>query len=214
MGTDIHTVWQVKLGNVWRETPHNYSEDRHYRLFAWLANVRNGYGFAGCYMHQPLIPLSDNRGLPSDFIVANETHYSHFEALSSQRKKYFNEYPEDYGTRDRAGVWMGDHSYTYVTAREVLSAQDQAIKFTGIVSIAEYRSWDGKSQPDNYCGEISGPNIDLAESPDLISNLTTHVRVFWEENILESFKYFTDEVKRLSDIYGIDNVRIVMGFDS
>jgi hypothetical protein len=67
MGTDIHGIMQAKIDGVWQDVPHNYEGSRHYMLFAWLGNVRNGFGFAGCATHNPIKPLSDNRGLPDNF---------------------------------------------------------------------------------------------------------------------------------------------------
>jgi hypothetical protein len=42
-----------------------YSE-RNYTLFAILGGVRNGYGFAGAYRHEPVNPIAQNRGIPDD----------------------------------------------------------------------------------------------------------------------------------------------------
>lgn len=62
MGTDIHggfiKVVKDKFGNVVSKQPikTNWNFDRNYTLFAILAGVRNGYGFAGCYRHEPLQP--------------------------------------------------------------------------------------------------------------------------------------------------------------
>lgn len=41
-------------------------EDRNYVAFAALANVRNGYGFAGVYVHEPIPSIAANRGTPQD----------------------------------------------------------------------------------------------------------------------------------------------------
>ena len=49
MGTDIHGVFQRfdAAAGIWEDVPSKYEQDRHYQLFAVLAGVRNGYGFAG-----------------------------------------------------------------------------------------------------------------------------------------------------------------------
>lgn len=39
---------------------------RDYNLFAFLADVRNGRGFAGSYRHEPVGPQFPDRGLPAD----------------------------------------------------------------------------------------------------------------------------------------------------
>lgn len=45
MGTDIHGVFQRRTETGWEDVEHQYSEDRHYALFAWLGDVRFVFGF-------------------------------------------------------------------------------------------------------------------------------------------------------------------------
>lgn len=99
MGTDIHGGFikrtkteSSSLGFI--ET--KWGMDRNYLLFAILAGVRNGFGFAGSYRHEPLNPIAEGRGLP-DFITDNPTE------------------PECF-----CGEWLGDHSQTYMTTKEIL----------------------------------------------------------------------------------------------
>lgn len=40
--------------------------NRNYLRFAILGNVRNGFGFAGVYTHEPLPSISNQRGIPKD----------------------------------------------------------------------------------------------------------------------------------------------------
>ena len=49
MGTDIHGKFQKRNARTsdWEEVDTDYDFNRHYQLFAVLADVRNGYGFAG-----------------------------------------------------------------------------------------------------------------------------------------------------------------------
>ena len=53
--------------NTWNEplTKHPYS-GRNYDLFAMLADVRNGRGFAGCITGEGFTPIDDPRGVPED----------------------------------------------------------------------------------------------------------------------------------------------------
>jgi hypothetical protein len=67
MGTDVHAVWQAKKGDKWVDIESTWDQNRHYFLFAWLADVRNGFGFAGIPTHDPIKPISERRGLPDDF---------------------------------------------------------------------------------------------------------------------------------------------------
>ena len=108
MGTDIHggfiKVVKDENGDVVSKQPikTNWNFDRNYTLFAILAGVRNGYGFAGCYRHEPLQPIAEGRGLPEFISVVEEF-----------------------------GCWLGEHSYTYMTVNEILEWKSENLK-TGI----------------------------------------------------------------------------------
>lgn len=95
MGADIHGVVQTR----WARNPAGQERwrsvmeiegGRNYALFAALANVRN-YG--------DITPISEPRGLPEDF----ETDGDEVKLAYSDGK-----------------VWMGDHSYTWLTLEELL----------------------------------------------------------------------------------------------
>src|SRR4051812_46429845 len=122
MGCDIHAVFQAKRGAQWDDVDSTFEEDRHYFLFSWLAGVRNGYGFAGVQTYTPVIPLAEPRGLPRDFDVRGDEH---------------------------RGKWMGDHSHSWLTADEILAAKPPGtdVAGTGIITLAEYRDWDGNTPP-------------------------------------------------------------------
>ena len=82
MGTDIHLSAEVarydgngnQIGWDWLPCPvidaeHRRGEwysNRNYLVFAMLADVRNGYGFAGTPTHSPIVPISEPRGVPDD----------------------------------------------------------------------------------------------------------------------------------------------------
>ena len=86
MGCDIHMYAEIRKENKWEkvgrifENPW-YSEDReesewntpltdepydgrNYDLFAILADVRNGRGFAGCVTGDRFNPIAEPKGLP------------------------------------------------------------------------------------------------------------------------------------------------------
>ena len=207
MGTDIHGVMQAKVNDKWQDIPHNYPGNRHYMMFAWLGNVRNGFGFAGVPTHSPLIPLSDCRGFPEDFEMVNDDHPMDLKNLSAEDQEWRKKYPEDYGS----GYWMGDHSHSWVSGDEVINGALPTIEKTGIVSIEEYRALNGAS-PESYCGGIHGPGVVVAPSPEEIRDETTHVGVSWDSPIAEELDYFIVEIRRLSAEHG--EIRFVFGFDS
>ena len=112
---------------------------RNYDLFAILANVRNGYGFAGCDTGNGFNPIlgreNPARGLPEDAS------------------------PEV--TRESVS-WDGDgHSHNWLTVQELLDYDwDQTTKQRGVVPLSTYKDLRGKDQsPECYSGGISGLNI-------------------------------------------------------
>src|SRR5689334_25156479 len=79
MGCDIHFYVEKHVGGRWVTAdawkPSEYGDymdceemyrDRCYNLFAILADVRNGYGFAGCETGKGFTVIAQPRGLPSD----------------------------------------------------------------------------------------------------------------------------------------------------
>lgn len=187
MGCDIHAVWQAKKDGKWIDVPSKYDEDRDYELFAWLAGVRNRFDIK---------PIDQPRGLPEDFEMESGYHPD---------PSGISEY-----TRDGAR-WMGDHSFSWFTADELLAAPAPDCMKSGLIALEQIKDWDGKSNPSSYCQDAFGPNIRKAESLAEIRPGTTHVRVSWPIPKSE-LKYFLDEVRAMRDQRG--KVRFVFGFDN
>ena len=107
MGTDIHMLGEYKhwMTNVW--TPFTLPEElqgRNYAFFAHLADVRNGFGFAGVYRHEPVKPLTSDRGFPED--------------MSEFARAWATE--QDMGLAEKLLPYgPGDHSAGYATLREL-----------------------------------------------------------------------------------------------
>lgn len=67
MGCDIHSFAEVKENGSWKVVEdYRPFQDRNYQLFALLADVRNGSGFAGCDTGNHIEPISIPKGLPKD----------------------------------------------------------------------------------------------------------------------------------------------------
>lgn len=204
MGTDIHGVFQARTGGKWKDVPTELDLERHYLLFAWLADVRNGFGFAGIPTHTAVEPLSAPRGLPEDFFCVDDMHpVSGPEVLSPWRRKYW--------AADDKAVWMGDHSHSWLSADEILSAEPPKVLRTGVVTREQFEAWDGKSAPKEWSGGVAGRGI-LVSEPDEVTSATTHVQIEWFDDTRESFAYFLMEIRRLKELHG--EVRFVFGFDS
>lgn len=70
MGTDIHSIAQVNRDGQWQTVAVGIDGDqRSYNTFAMLANVQNGYGFAGCRTSTGFPVIHEQRGLPEDLEV-------------------------------------------------------------------------------------------------------------------------------------------------
>lgn len=206
MGTDIHTVWQKKnKDGSYTDVKNPYNENRHYYLFAWLGNVRNGFGFAGIKTHEPLTPLSDCRGLPADFeLIDDEYHPTKLENYPDWCLEYYKD-------GEPTQTWMGNHSHGWLTWDEIINGKQPVDNIkTGIITLEEFTKWDKKSPPETYCGAISGPEIIVANNINSITANTTHVRVHWVDN--QALQYFIDIVQDMKNKYG--EGRLVFGFDS
>jgi hypothetical protein len=71
MGCDIYAVVQIRRGDKWVRHPYEFFDDRNYRLFGWLADVRN---------YSAVRPISLPRGLPLDHgleLPPDEFEYFH-----------------------------------------------------------------------------------------------------------------------------------------
>ena len=212
MGTDIHGVWQKKVADKWEDISSNYEQERHYQLFAVLAGVRNGYGFAGVPTGETVSPISEPRGLPEDFLLVGvDTHpILSLDILDPRRRKW-------QALDKPLEIWMGDHSYSWLTGEEMLSWCPTAPTVTkcGVISREEYESWGKVSSPREYCGGISGRGIVVIEDNEVAKSTApnwTHIRVYWKASLRDELTYFFEEVKKLTELHG--EIRFVFGFDS
>lgn len=213
MGTDIHGVFQRRNPSTkaFEDVPSNYRQDRHYQLFAVLASVRNGYGFAGVPTGQAVKPISEPRGFPADFLVKDECHPTvSLDHMDPRRREWQN-------ADDNLEVWMGDHSHSWLSGEELLGwwAHVPEVIKTGVLDRAVYETWDGTSTPQFYCGGVSGRQV-IVINDNAVEKAAksgwTHIRCTWTVQLSEELAYFFDEVKRLQDVHG--EVRFVFGFDS
>jgi hypothetical protein len=205
MGTDVHAVWQAKKDGKWVDIESKWEQNRHYFLFAWLADVRNGFGFAGIPTHDPIKPISKPRGYPQDFNAEDDYYLvACVEAIDPRRREWLE--PDE-----APAAWLGDHSHSWLTADEILAAErPHNIRKDGVLTLDEYKAWDKVSEPDSWSGGVMGRGL-VTSMPSEIGPETTHVQVSWirQEDGLD---YFVDEVRRLKELHG--EVRLVFGFDS
>lgn len=231
MGTDIHLRLEARTAEGWHGIPPCWPSwpypkneqgeiicpkddptERNYDVFAFLAGVRNGYGSAGCYRHELVRPAFPNRGLPVDSDY--EDHYAGQEDGDSYD--------------DVDDVWLGDHSFTWATIAE-LQALDWEIEFEsgGYVSAETYENLPAGAMPDMWIGGKFGDYLQILEPEDYESRKATNdldknteywVFVSWKwKPLLESSFYKWLKGDRLAAVirqYGLDNLRLLMSFDS
>lgn len=195
--------------------------NRNYDVFAMLAGVRNGRGFAGCDLGDGFVPVAEPRGLPGDmseplrklFHDAKEADGDEFDALYDKAKADFGAFP-------------GEHTPSWLSLRELLDYDlNQVTRMRGVVTVAAYAAWAEtapRKAPANYCGDVMGERILIAdlsllkEPPPLAFDPSvTHVKVAWHETYREAGGcFFSVFVPELAKHGAPDDVRIVFNFDS
>lgn len=220
MGCDIHAVFQARDGGLWVDVPHKFDEPRDYMLFGWLANVRNGSGFAGVNIGNAIGPIAMPRGLPPDFPVDGDMRHplASADLLPEWRLRY-----QEAG--EPLDVWLGDHNHSWLLGTEILAAAagsvdahgcaPQGVTERGYVDRDVYDAWDGRSAPSDWCGGIDGRGIVKVRAgrrARLDVGDATHVQIEWDTPLTARFHDFLQEVRRLVDLHG--EVRMVFGFDS
>lgn len=223
MGTDIHVICQVKENGKWINNPvkifkHTFlketemktfpDDSRSYDWFSIIANVRNGYGFAGVKTGSGFAFISEPRGKPEDF----ETPYEEYEG-------------------ELEPIYLGDHSFSYITLNELRNFDwNQVTTKSGVISIEQYAKIRGTANcPDGWSGRIAGPRIVVLneeEADNIIDGKATglpriadpeyyvqyHWPVLYSEWFKDKIESWINQAATLLDIY--EDVRFVFGFDS
>lgn len=190
MGCDIHLFVEIKSGpQLWQRVERSinltenfggdrrslvlgWGDTRNYDAFAMLANVRNGYGFAGVDTGEGFEPIAMPKGLPSD--ASWEVH----------------EEADDWG--------VDGHSHTWFTLRELLDLEEsgywdkttirrgviqkhtlEQAKADGIVSSIEGQTVWLTDFPRTMAGAISGPGIGPSDLWECHINVTYRQSAGW-----------------------------------
>ena len=182
MGTDIHMACEVRRNgkwelvtdrmfrNCWYRPDSEYSwakeeytnipySNRCYNLFAILADVRNGYGFAGCKTGDTFNPISMPKGYPEDMcdeLKRDIDRYADYNSLAGI-------------SAVRAGILSDEHSASWLTLKELLDYDwDQMHRNYGYVSENTYREFIMKKQhPDCWSGGVGGRDIVRLSEDDM-----------------------------------------------
>jgi hypothetical protein len=234
MGCDIHLYVEAKHNGKWvnvdeyeivhpdttysyKKIKYPYYDGRNYDLFAILANVRNGHGFAGIKTGEGFNPISEPKGLPVD--VSPEVLHE-------------------------ADGWEGDgHSHSWHTVADLFAYDwTQVTTQQGYVDATTYYRWNrfepeyGEG-PDTYSSMISGGLIKkiseeemkslIEDISDSISNhwdievrvanelTNVYCMVSWETPYYAIAPYFwSHTIPRLLRLGKPEDVRIVFWFDN
>lgn len=206
MGCDIHLyVERRDETGTWvsadKWTPNKYADEegeppfavdygdrfyagRNYDLFAMLADVRNGRGFAGIVTGDGFNPISDPKGLPDD--------------VSAQVK----------ADSDR---WEGDgHSHSHLTVAELLEYDwTQTTRHIGIVSPGQWAEFKANGKPTSWSGDISGGNVKKFSAEEfnaiwlnvaaILRAEDPEARVYdqWPHHHLRTKQFFDEETRAL-----------------
>jgi hypothetical protein len=213
MGCDIHIFAEVKnketnkwekVGNVFKscfdhvkELQDEPYEGRNYDLFAILADVRNGRGFAGVKTSEGFNPISEPRGLPED--VSNDVN-------------------------ERSESWDSDgHSHSYFTVQELLDYDwNQITMKRGYISLQQYNvlKESGEKWPDSWSGGVAGHNIVCIDEHEVEgyqfeNDKKYYINYHWTITYKESADFFHDTtIPTLLQLGSPNNVRIVFWFDN
>jgi hypothetical protein len=234
MGCDIHLYVEAKRNGKWvnvdeyeiahpdttysyEKIKYPYYDGRNYDLFAILADVRNGHGFAGIKTGEGFNPISEPKGLPVDISL---------EVLH------------------KADEWEGDgHSHSWHTVADLLAYDwTQTTKKQGVADALTYYHWkrfepEYGEGPESYSGSISGGNVKVVSEEEMKSLIKTiddstdsyreaedrvsrelsrtYCAVSWEIPYYDAAPYFCSHtIPRLLRLGKPEDVRIVFWFDN
>ena len=222
MGTDINMIAEVRRNGVWElstakvfknpwydpvsdkkwamdEYVSKPDTSRNYDLFAILAGVRNGEGFAGCRIGERFKPIAKLKGYPDDMSKNNVLFGDEYGSWLTLRE--LHEY--DWEQLHRKYGYVYEDTY-----------RDYVMQ--------------GK-QPNCYCGDVGGYNIVKLTEPEMVDLINGEYPrdeskryytacYFSPITYRECADWFYDEtmegLRRLIPDSGTeDDVRIVFEFD-
>ncbi len=182
MGCDIHPYAEVRRDGKWERVLFKVPRDRNYHTFAILADVRNGSGFAGVKTGDQWTPISQPRGLPEDRATFDSGENIHYE--------------------DPSYVWLGDHSYSWLTLSE-LQAYDLSGNYrtSGVINKKQEAELKEGKTPESWCGGKWPMTED-------------DVHAEWDLPAKSAASLLPKIIAALEPLGSPEDVRIVFGFDS
>lgn len=234
MGTDIRTFMEVKPDDQWeligprwkpsywdylpeeqRQLSHRPYSNRNYTVFGVLANVRNGRGFGGADLGDPVTPIAMPKGEPAD--------------MSKGLFALINDTPDD-----EAQERLGNHDFSHLTLAEMAAYDwEHPMTHRGVITLDEYKLWRQlpPTWPNGgYAAAVSGTKVrtltpeqadERLDANEPSGDLHYYVHITWQSSIAEAcadfFPAILQEMREVAKEYNLtseDRVRLVFGFDS
>jgi hypothetical protein len=148
MGTDIHLAVERREPGGWvlhASEDDGWYADRNYNVFAMLAGVRNGRGFAGSDIGDPVVPVAEPRGIPSD------------------------------ASLDVLLWWLTwqEHTPSWLTARELVDVDWHGNKIVhhGYVDPDNFWRFNQWKKPQEWCADVSGFAIQKVSNTEMLRRI-------------------------------------------
>jgi len=220
MGCDIHFFVEKFDGKKWvsvdKWRPCKYEPsvmtiprdkrfytDRNYRLFAMLADVRNGWGAAGVVTGAGVKPISIPRGLPAD--------------VSPEIRAASNEH----------GIGGHSHSWLMLSELKAYDWHGQITRLRGVVDPEQYTVFKAEGKPREWSGGVIGYGVRYVSNNTMDkiiagkiqprNEVEYYTEVWWEETYAHcAGSFLTETMPKLEALSKghDDSVRVVFFFDN
>lgn len=201
MGCDIHFYVEVKQDDgTWFPCDGDFYDGRNYDLFAILADVRNGVGFAGIKTGDGFNVIAEPRGLPDD--VSNDILQE----------------SEDWG--------CDGHSHSWLTVAELKAFNwKQETQHLGVVNVEQFKVFIKEGRPTSWCGDAGGSSVahvSIDEMMDFVKGSVAmqegksyYTTICWAETYADSVgSFLTKTLPKMEAIGDPEKVRAVFWFDN
>lgn len=227
-----------KCEGAGRYKPSSFYSDRNYDLFAILADVRNGFGFAGVKRNngmttvdealragrvevvrdgEDVVPIRSPKGFPDD--LSPELKRLAEDEDGDLREEWYEE---------RGWTDLGEHSFNWHLLRDLLDFDyTRRVDETGVVDAEEYAEWmkDKSKPPPGWAGDIAGGSVVHISNEEMERGITSGglagrglmyvTRVNWGRTYREVIgEHWFNVMETLKQIGDPSKVRLVFGFDS
>jgi hypothetical protein len=188
-------------------THFQFLRNRNYDVFSILADVRNGYGFAGVKTSSGFTPIAGGRGLPDDLSEGIVSHLKRigYDVIDGGLEYHRDGEEEDdlYDAmeRERDGYWsLGEHSFTWVTLQEIYDFDwSKTTQKEGWVTPGEFQHFRDHGAPNSYCGGVSGSGVEHITASDMASRIDSGEIQFGEPDEYGHRPYTTGLQRGMKD---------------